>query len=66
MDWTMLIVVIVAADGQERPWSQRTVFGAACHGEALAMARRAAERGWSIRYECQKTIFADRVPAKEG
>ena len=66
MDWTMLIVVIIAANGQERPWSQRTVFGAVCHGEALAMARRAAERGWAIRYECQKTIVGDRAPAKEG
>ena len=66
MDWTMLLIVIIATDGQDRPWSQRFVFGAVCHGEAVAMARRAAERGWSVRYECQKTIVGDRLPAKEG
>ena len=63
MDATLLVLTIIFANGIETR-HERTAFPAICHGQALHMAKRAAARGWTIRYSCTKSIVGNLSPAK--
>jgi hypothetical protein len=53
------VLTILFANSIET-WHERTAFAAVCHGQALLLAQRAAEKGWSIRYSCSKAAVMNR------
>jgi len=59
METTFLVFTILFANSIET-WHEQTAFAAVCHGQALLLAQRAAEKGWSIRYSCSKAAVMTR------
>ena len=57
MDITFLALTIIFANGFET-WHERTALAVVCHGQALLLARKAAAKGWSIRYSANMRSLA--------